>query len=48
MATYRYISYDEIPANVSSFVCRVAGINNIHELTITEINNFLVDLNEYY
>lgn len=44
----RYISYSEIPGNVIEFICNVAGISTIFELSISEINDFLVDLDEYY
>ncbi len=44
---YRYNSYTEIPGNVSTFIKNVTGYD-IHDFTMTQINNLLIDLDEEY
>lgn len=48
MTSYRYQTYTDIPDNVITYIMNVAGLENIREISMTEVNNFLVDMSSYY
>jgi hypothetical protein len=45
---YRYKSYSEIPETVASYLLNVAGIKNIMQLSLNEINTFMNDMERWY
>lgn len=47
MRKYRYDTYSEIPGNIQSFIENVSG-QRLLSLTITEINDFLNDTDDWY
>lgn len=44
MSYGRYKTYSEIPASSVEYVVSVSGVKNIYQLTMTEINNFLSEV----
>lgn len=48
MKAYDYQSYDDIPENIATFVKNVACLETLDELSITDVNIFLNELEEFY
>jgi hypothetical protein len=48
MNKYRYVTYSEVSEVEAMFIMRIANVINLHDLTMTEINNLLNGLDEYY
>jgi hypothetical protein len=42
-----FANYNEISFNVREYVCTVAGVNRIEDISLTEINTFLSGLEEW-
>lgn len=48
MVARRYITYTDIPATSIDYITSVTGIKDIHQLSLTEINAFLNDMEHWY
>lgn len=43
-----YKFHEEIDSHTASYLCNVANVTEIEQLSLRDINNFLRDLNSHY
>jgi hypothetical protein len=43
-----YLSHDEISYNISEYLCTVAGVDSITDISLDEINSYMSGLEDFY
>jgi len=43
-----YLSHDEISYNISEYLCTVAGVDSITDISLDEINSYMTGLENFY
>jgi|TARA_R100000093_G_scaffold36029_2_gene19031 cysteinyl-tRNA synthetase len=43
-----YLSHDKISYNISEYLCTVAGVDNITDISLDEINSYMTGLENFY
>jgi len=43
-----YYRYSQIDSDTASYICMVAGVEDVRDLALMEINSFMTDMEEWY
>lgn len=48
IANQPYNRYSQIDSETASYICMVAGVEDIRDIPLMDINSFMTDMEEWY